>query len=352
MQPVTLARALEGWLAGRYPGSAPEVGLVTPPAQGYSNETWLVDATLTVDGRREDWAMVLRTAPAGDALVPHYDLSLQYRVMAALAHSEVPVPALIGYEEDPSLLGRPFYLMRCVAGRVPNENPQYHVEGWLAELSPEALRSHWFAGVAACAQVSRVNWRAAGLAWLAPDADPLAAQLAELAAFLDWTEVQARPYPLIRRALAWLAANRPHAGDASLVWGDAKLGNLVFGEAGHVEAALDWEGAHIGDAREDLAWFLVLDRSLCEGYGTPRLPHLPSRAETIACWEAASGLSAAGLPWFEMLAATRLALIMARLGKLFADRGLLPAGFEMDTCNGGYAVLARLMADAGVQEAA
>ena len=352
MQPVALARALEGWLACRYPGSAPEVGQVTPPAQGYSNETWLVDASLTVDGRRTHWPLVLRCAPEGVALFPGYDLTLQYRVMATLEHSGVPVPALIGFEEDPSLIGRPFYLMRRVAGRVPNENPQYHLEGWLHDLAPETLRRHWFAGVETCARVALVDWRARGLGFLTPEGDPLEAQLDELSGFLEWTEAQARPYPLIRQALAWLYAHRPAHRRASLVWGDAKLGNLVFDSVGNVAAALDWESAHIGDAREDLAWFMVLDRSLGEGYGVPRLAHLPSREATIACWEAASGESAEALPWFEVLAAARLAVIMARLGKLFAERSLLPAGFEMDICNGGHAVLARLMADAGAQEAA
>lgn len=248
------------------------------------------------------------------------------------------------------MLGRPFYMMRRIEGRVPNENPQYHLKGWLGELDAGSIRRHWFAGIETAAQVARLDWRAHGLDDLAPGADPIALQLDELAAFLEWTEAQARPYPLIRRALAWLSAHRPPPRRAALVWGDAKMGNLIFDDAGRVAAALDWESAHIGDALEDLAWFLVMDRSLCEGYGVPRLAHLPTREESIACWEAASGESAALLPWFELFAAARLAVIMARLGKLFTARGWVEPGVEMDIHNGGHAVLALSMAELGITE--
>ncbi|RQW29750.1 phosphotransferase family protein [Rhodobacteraceae bacterium CH30] len=348
-QAQDIAPALIAWLAQRHGGSARILAL-RPPAQGYSNETWLLDAELGPEARRQH--LVLRLAPAGVGLFPGYDLALQYRVMAALAGSAVPVPALYGFEDDAAVLGRPFYLMQRIEGRVPNENPQYHIQGWLAELDADSQRRHWFAGIKTAAQVARIDWRAQGLDALAPDGDPVAVQLDELAAFLTWTEAQARPYPLIRRALAWLAAHRPPSRRAALVWGDAKLGNLIFDEAGRVAAALDWESAHIGDALEDLAWFLVLDRSLCEGYGVSRLAHLPSREESIACWEAASGESAACLPWFELFAAARLAVIMARLGKLFTERGWVKPEVQMDTHNGGYAVLELTLAELGITEQA
>ncbi|MGL6071039.1 phosphotransferase family protein [Craterilacuibacter sp.] len=346
-QAQDIAPALAAWLARHHGGSARILEL-RPPAQGYSNETWLIDAEFGAEPQRQQ--LVLRLAPAGSGLFPDYDLALQYRVMAALADSPVPVPGLYGFEEDASVLGRPFYLMRRIEGRVPNENPQYHIQGWLGELDAGSLRRHWFAGIETAAQIARIDWRAHGLDTLAPGGDPVAVQLDELAAFLTWTEAQARPYPLIRRALAWLAAHRPASRRAALVWGDAKLGNLIFDDAGRVAAALDWESAHIGDVLEDLAWFLVLDRSLSEGYAVPRLAHLPSREESIACWEAASSESAALLPWFELFAAARLAVIMARLGTLFTARGWVAPEVNMDTHNGGYAVLALTMTEMGVTE--
>ncbi|MCP9758905.1 phosphotransferase family protein, partial [Aquitalea sp. S1-19] len=143
-QAQDIAPALSAWLAQRHGGSARILAL-HPPAQGYSNETWLLDAELGPETRRQ--SLVLRLAPTGVGLFPGYDLALQYRVMAALADSPVPVPDLYGFEDDASVLGRPFYLMQRIEGRVPNENPQYHIQGWLAELDADSQRRHWFAGI-------------------------------------------------------------------------------------------------------------------------------------------------------------------------------------------------------------
>lgn len=89
-----IAPRLSAWLSRQYGGSA-RIIAIDPPAQGYSNETWLVEAELGAEARPQ--ALVLRLAPADSGLFPSYDLALQYRVMAALADSAVPVPALYGF---------------------------------------------------------------------------------------------------------------------------------------------------------------------------------------------------------------------------------------------------------------
>jgi aminoglycoside phosphotransferase (APT) family kinase protein len=83
---------------------------------------------------------------------------------------------------------------------------------------------------------------------------------------------------------------------------------------------------------------------LSEGYGVPRLAALPDRAVTVARWEAAAGRKAEHLDYYERFATTRFAIIMARAGKLYMERGWLPAESEADVRNGGMAVLQTLMA--------
>ena len=56
--------------------------------------------------------------------------------------------------------------------------------------------------------------------------------------------------------LQWLKANAPAPLDTVLVHGDFRLGNLMVDETGLV-AVLDWELAHLGDPREDIAWICV-----------------------------------------------------------------------------------------------
>ncbi len=64
------------------------------------------------------------------------------------------------------------------------------------------------------------------------------------------------PHPVFELALTWLKANQPAPIDPVLVHGDFRLGNLIVDEQG-LAAILDWELAHLGDPREDLAWICV-----------------------------------------------------------------------------------------------
>ena len=79
----------------------------------------------------------------------------------------------------------------------------------------------------------------------------------------------------------------------------------------------------------------MLDESLCTGYGVPRLAGLPARDETIAHWERASGFSARQLPYYDVFAAWRFAIVMTRIGRIFTERGWVPPEAHMDLRNGG-----------------
>ena len=314
-----------------------------PPTQGYSNETWLLSLDWTHTGRHENLPVVLRLQPEDTALFPSYDLSIQYRCMQRLADSDVPVPRLLGFAGDDSPLGRPFYLMEQLPGRVPRENPLYHLEGWLHDLPPPRQRAVWLSGVEMVARVNRLDWRQLGLDFLdrrGPSESPLDQQLRDLRGFLEWAEALAEPYPLLQAALTWLESNRPHDEPMALCWGYPKLGNCLFDpETDACTAVLDWEAAHLGNPVDDLAWWLMLDRSMSDGYGVARLPGLPSRAETIAHWEQHTGQPACNLDYYEVFCAFKFALIMARIGCLFMHNGLVPRAQRMDLNNGGSSIL-------------
>src|SRR5690606_11910944 len=79
-------------------------------AGGRSNLTYRV-----TDGERR-W--ILRRPPLGHVLATAHDMSREYRVLAALAGTVVPVPRVYLLHDDPDLLGAPFYLMEEVAGTV------------------------------------------------------------------------------------------------------------------------------------------------------------------------------------------------------------------------------------------
>lgn len=64
------------------------------------------------------------------------------------------------------------------------------------------------------------------------------------------------PHPAIEYGLWWLGERRPEPLGPVVLHGDFRVGNVAVGPEG-VVALLDWEFAHLGDPREDLAWPLV-----------------------------------------------------------------------------------------------
>jgi aminoglycoside phosphotransferase (APT) family kinase protein len=341
-----LAACLADWWAAREGVGAVEVTAAGRPAVGASNETWLLDAAWSRSaGERITESWVLRLAPAEVSLFPRYDLEREYRTLVALQGASLRVPLPRRFEADGAVLGRPFFVMARLPGRVVQENPLYHLEGWFHGLPAAAQAAHWNALVDGIGRLHRVDWQARGLGFLdaPPGTSRTAHQLSVCRQHLHWAESLARPYPALHRALDWLEAHCPAEGPVALCWGDAKLGNALFdADTGALVAALDWEMPWIGEPVSDLAWLLVLDRALSSGYGVPRLPGLPSREQSVARWQAASGHSAAHLDFHERMAATRFAIIMARVGQIYMAKGWLPRESELDLRNGGMAVLREL----------
>ena len=156
-----VAQRLAGWLQQRHPEqAAPTVGGLVRSDAGYSNITVLGEIGWRGEEANRAQPVVLRLQTSTPSVFPDCDITRQYRVLQALAGSSVPVPRLLGLETDPAALGAPFFLMERVAGRVPNENPLYHLEGWFHDLASEELRQYWFSGIDTVAAVARVDWRA------------------------------------------------------------------------------------------------------------------------------------------------------------------------------------------------
>lgn len=333
-----VAQQLSQWLHKQ--GQArTEVTQLRPSSGGFSNITLL--ARFSRAGGNDAQDMVIRVQPQTAAVYPDCDVRVQYRTMELLQSSGLPVPGLHGMETDSCVLGAPFFIMSRIDGKVPEENPLYHLEGWLHDLEPAAIRQHWFAGLDGVARLSRLDWRAQGFEFLLPPAGttPLQQQLAYYRHMLQWSEsLSGQHYEWLHRGLQWLERNQPSNEPLALSWGDAKLGNCVFKD-GQLSGMLDWERPAIANPVDDLSWWLMLDESLCTGFGLPRLAGLPSREESIAYWEKASGHSAANLPYYDVFSAWRFTLVMSRIGHIFTQRGWVEADKQMDHNNGGSTLL-------------
>lgn len=360
--PGALRAGLAQWLASRLPGAgAPGspggvvIGdLTTPQGSGFSNETHLFDASWGEGDAAASGRFVLRVAPTVYQVFLEARFEEQYRVMAALAGQDgLPVPRLVDYEDDPALFGAPFFVMHAVDGVVPNDNPPYHVSGWLHEITPAERAAMWWSGVEVLARVHTLDPFALGLGFLDDPArgrTGLDQQLTYYEQMLDWAAattvggqrvLDAAPEPLAS-ARAWLRAHQPvQEGTPALLWGDARIGNIMFTPGPYTAAAvLDWEMAALGPPEIDLAWFLFLDRHHHEGMGVPRLEGFPSREETVARYERLTGRTVRDLDYYEVFAAQRFAVVMLRIMLMCVELGLMDANADMIVNNAASRLLA------------
>jgi aminoglycoside phosphotransferase (APT) family kinase protein len=346
--PEQAATALQSAIADNVEGARDVrvTGVEIPASSGLSNETVLFDAAWTDGGgaaRAE--RLVARVQPSGPAVFPRYDLAHEFAVMRALdAHTDVPVPAMRLHVGDPGVLGAPFIVMGRVDGRVPADDPPFTATGWVTELSAAEQAALAENAAAALAQVHRVDLDAVGLGALRDHPESgLDGQLAFWRETFAWA-AEGDANPTVEAALEWVAASRPvDDGPTVLSWGDARVGNMIFAADLSVAAVLDWEMACAGPPGLDVGWWLFMSRYYTEGIGAPAPPGFPERDAFVARYEEATGTTLGDLHFYEVLAATRLSILMHRAGNLMIGAGLLPAGAPMKTSNPASQLLAKLL---------
>lgn len=235
-------KALNAYLAD----ATPELGAVQDVRRfdtGQSNPTWRLDCA--------NGPVVLRAKPAGPTLKSAHAVDREFRVMQALAPMPVPVPRVLHlYEGEAGPLGRSFYLMEHLEGRIY----------WDPALpdEPPVRRS------AIYAEMNRV------LAAL-HDVDPAAVGLGDYGKAGDyfrrqhgrwWRQYQLSidtPSRAMQAMAAWLELHLPISDEARLVHGDFRLDNMIFAPAGTGETPriiglLDWELSTLGHPLADLAY--------------------------------------------------------------------------------------------------
>ena len=316
---------MESWLAARLGVGAVSVSDISLPKAGFSNETIFGTARWGDEhDERQERGFVLRIQPSGHQLFVEPDAMRQARVMEQLA-GHVPVPAVWLTEPDPQVLGAPFFLMDRVGGRIPSDIPSWHEAGWTTELTPAQRGRLYDSGLAALAALHGADWRG-GLAFLEPPGEGTALDryIAHLQRWYRWCEpVRRFGADVIEAAFEHVVRHRPATDVAVISWGDARPGNIIFGDDLSVVALLDWEGATIGPPEIDVGWWLMFEEFLCEAQGLTRLDGVPNRDATIARYQELSGRPVEEIRYYEILAGLVLALINSRLADLMIAGGRL-----------------------------
>ena len=314
-----LAQELAGWMSRKMPEAKDLVveNLDYPRGAGQSHETILFDARWTENGEPREQGCVVRIKPSSFTVFVDTLFEEQYKVMEVLHEGGyVKVARPLWFEDDESILGNPFFVMEKVRGRVPVSIPPYAKEGWLSEATPQQRRTLWENAVEQLAAVQSVPLGKLDFLKGPPGAESgLAQEWDKYERFAAWIDEHV-PCPPIPKALERMKSLWPDNQPEGLVWGDARIGNMMFDDNFEVVAVMDWEQPSLGGALHDLAWFLVLSEVMhgrnaqngayLEGMGT--------REETIARWEELTGKSAADIEWYEDFTHFKMTCTGLRMG--------------------------------------
>lgn len=314
-----LARQMAEWLGGKLAGAS-EIwvdNLTYPRGAGQSHETILFDAHWTEGAAACSQGCVVRIKPSDFTVFVDTYFEEQYRVLQVLHEgSYLPVAKPLWFEGDSSILGNPFFVMEKMQGRVPVSIPPYAQEGWLSEATPAQCRTLWENAVDQLAAVQSVPLDKLGFLKGPPGAESgLAQEWDRYTRGAAWVQEHVGS-PALAKAHDRLQANWPDNQPEGMVWGDARIGNMMFDDNMNVVCVMDWEQPSLGGALNDLAWFLVLSETM-HGESSQIGGHLAgmgSRAETIERWQAITGKSAADVEWFEEFTHFKMTCTGLRMG--------------------------------------
>ncbi|MFG2206782.1 phosphotransferase family protein [Streptomyces sp. NPDC048638] len=360
--PEDLTRRLTAWLGTRLPGARATAATV-PGSNGMSSETLLFDIDhpgppspelaapspgsrprttgVGPDGRGDipaSCALRLAADPAAYTIFPRYDMARQYRTMRLVAdRTDLPVPRTLWLEEDPAHLGAPFFVMARAVGRVPPDVMPYTYEGnWLHDATDGERERLEAASVSVLARLhdqvplSEARFLSSG----AGNGTELRRHVEAQRAYYAWVVDGRPPSPVIERGFAWLAENWPSdPGETVLTWGDARIGNIVYGPDFEPSAILDWEMAALGPRELDLGWMVYLHRffqDLTESSGNRGLPAFLRRDRIEERYERLTGHTPRDMEFHTLYAALRHAVVMLRVAYRQVHFGEVPVPDDAD----------------------
>ncbi|HXY98798.1 MAG TPA: phosphotransferase [Stellaceae bacterium] len=264
--------ALERFMTRQIAGFVPPLK-VAQFHGGMSNPTFMLSDGA---GRR----LVLRKKPPGKLLPSAHAVEREFKVISALALSDVPVARAHALCEDETVIGQAFYIMEHVEGRV--------FRNYTLPEMPAAERAQIYDAMnAVLARLHRVDYAARGLGDYGKAGGYAERQISRWSRQYEASKTDA--LPAMDHLARWLPRHVPAADETTIVHGDFRLENMIWHPTEpRVLAVVDWELGTLGHPLADLAYnclpWHVPDRHRGDLTAPGANPGIPTEADYLAAY--------------------------------------------------------------------
>lgn len=236
-------RALDHWLGRNLPGYVGPLQ-VEMFKGGQSNPTYKLITP------HQSYVMRAKPGPVAKLLPSAHAIEREFAVMSGLAATSVPVPRMYALCEDESIIGRAFYIMECMQGRVLWDQS-------LPGLQPSERAAIYDETNRVISALHSVKFAQQGLANYGKPGNYFERQIGRWSK--QYLASITQPIPEMDQLMAWLPAHMPASARdesrVSIVHGDFRLDNLMFHPTEpRVVAVLDWELSTLGHPLADFSY--------------------------------------------------------------------------------------------------
>src|SRR6478752_8799707 len=210
----------------------------------------------------QSYVMRAKPGPVAKLLPSAHAVEREFKVMSGLAGTDVPVPRMYCLCEDEAVIGRAFYVMEFMQGRVLWDQA-------LPDMSPIQRREIYDEMNRVISALHTVKFAERGLAGYGKPGNYFDRQIGRWSK--QYVASVTQPIPEMDKLIEWLPAHiPPGARDenrVSIVHGDFRLDNLMFHPTEpRVIAVLDWELSTLGHPLADLGYNCMMYH-FSEGFG-------------------------------------------------------------------------------------
>jgi aminoglycoside phosphotransferase (APT) family kinase protein len=290
---------------------------------GRSNLTYVVTA-----GERR---LVVRRPPLAHVLPTAHDMAREYRVLAALQGTGIPVPGLIGLCADAAVIGAPFYVMEYVDGHIVRD----HLPAAFPATAATRLAMSQ-ALVDTLVRLHAIDPHGVGLDDFGHPEGFLARQVRRW--WQQWEASKTRELPSIEQLHRRLEETVPAPSPPGITHGDYRLDNVMYApdDPSRVVAVLDWEMSTVGDPLCDLGLLLVYSAESVDDVAALALhggsvtveEGFLKRRELVDAYARQSARDLSALDWYIALGSYKLAIILEGINARFLMGMTVGGGFD------------------------